>query len=43
MRWMDVVQQDLKQLKLNVNITEDRVEWRRCTRVDDPSPDVYTA
>jgi len=35
---MDVVQQDLKQLKLNVNITEDRAEWRRRTHVADPSP-----
>jgi len=38
-RWMDVVKQDLKQLKLNVKITEDRAEWRRRTCVADPSPE----
>jgi len=42
-RWMNVVQQDLKQFKVNVNITGDHAEWRRRTRAADPSPDGCTA
>jgi len=42
-RGMDVVQQDFKHLKFNVNITEDLAEWRRRTRVAEPSPQGYTA
>jgi len=37
-RWFDMVQQDLKTLRLTTMDAEDRDQWRRRTRVVDPSP-----
>ena len=38
-RWIDVVNGDMKTLKLTEDDTEDRHQWRRRTRVADPSPE----
>jgi hypothetical protein len=38
-RWIDVVNGDMKTLKLTEGDTEDRHQWRRRTRVADPSPE----
>ena len=37
-RWIDTVQQDMKKLHLTPETAANRSEWRRRTRVADPSP-----
>jgi polyphosphate kinase 2 (PPK2 family) len=38
-RWIDAVNEDLKELRLTDDDAEDRDEWRKRTHVADPSPD----
>ena len=42
-RWIDVVTHNMEDLLLNVENAERRAEWRRRTRVADPSPEGSTA
>ena len=43
-RWIDVVKHNMEDLQLNnVEDAENRAEWRRRTRVADPSPEGSTA
>ena len=42
-RWIDVVKHKTEDLQLNVEDAENRAEWRRRTRVADPSPEGSTA
>jgi len=42
-RWIDVVKHNMEDLQLNVEDAKDRAEWRRRTRVADPSPEGSTA
>jgi len=42
-RWIDVVKHNMEDLQLNVEDAEHRAEWRRRTRVVDPSPEGSTA
>ena len=41
--WIDVVKHNMEDLQLNVEDAENRAEWRRRTRVADPSPEGSTA
>jgi hypothetical protein len=38
-RWIDVVNEDLKELGLTDDDAEDRDKWRKRTHVADPSPE----
>ena len=42
-RWIDVVKYNMEDLQLNVEDAENRAEWRRRTRVADPTPEGSTA
>ena len=42
-RWIDVVKHNMEDLQLNVKDAENRTEWRRRTRVADPSLEGSTA
>jgi len=42
-RWTDVVKYNMEDLWLTVEDTGNRAEWRRRTRVADPSPEGFTA
>ena len=42
-RWIDVVKHNMEDLQLNVEDAKNRVEWRKRTRVADPSPEGSTA
>ena len=42
-RWTDVVKYNVEDLWLTVEYTGNRAEWRRRTRVADPSPEGFTA
>jgi len=37
-RWIDVVKYNMEDLRLDLVDVENRAEWRRRTRVADPSP-----
>ena len=41
--WIDVVKHNMEDLQLNVEDAKNRAEWRRRTRVADPSPEGSTA
>ena len=38
-RWIDVVKYNMEDLRLDLMDVENRAEWRRRTRVADPSPE----
>jgi len=40
-RWIDVVKYNMEDLRLDLMDVENRAEWRRRTRVADPSPEGY--
>jgi len=40
-RWIDVVKYNMEVLQLDLMDVENRVEWRRRTRVADPSPEGF--
>jgi len=42
-RWTDVVKYNMEDLWLTVEDTGNRAEWRRRTRVADPTPKEFTA
>ena len=42
-RWIDVVKYNMEDLRLDPMDVENRAEWRRRTRVADPSPEGFTA
>jgi len=42
-RWIDVVKSNMEDLQLNVEDSKNRAEWRKRTRVADPSPEGSTA
>ena len=42
-RWINVVKHNMEDLQLNVEDAENRAEWRKRTRVADPSPEGSTA
>ena len=42
-RWIDVVKHNMEDLQLNVEDAKNRAEWRKRTRVADPSPEGSTA
>ena len=42
-RWIDVVKYNMEDSRLTVEDTGNRAEWRRRTRVADPSPEGFTA
>ena len=42
-RWIDVAKHNMEDLQLNVEDAANRAEWRRRTRVADPSPEGSTA
>ena len=41
--WIDVVKHNMEDLQLNVEEAKNRAEWRKRTRVADPSPEGSTA
>jgi len=42
-RWIDVVTYNMQDLRLDLMDVENRAEWRRRTRVADPSPEGFPA
>ena len=42
-RWTDIVKYNMEDLWLTVEDTGNRAEWRRRTRVADPSPEGFIA
>ena len=40
-RWIDVVKYNMEDLRLDLMDVENRAEWRRRTRVADPSPEGF--
>ena len=42
-RWIDVVKYNMEDLRLDLMDVENRAEWRRRTRVADPSPEGFPA
>jgi len=39
--WIDVVKYNMEDLRLDLMDVENRAEWRRRTRVADPSPERF--
>ena len=40
-KWIDVVKYNMEDLRLDLMDVENRAEWRRRTRVADPSPEGF--
>jgi len=40
-RWIDVMKYNMEDLRLDLMDVENRAEWRRRTRVADPSPEGF--
>jgi len=40
-RWIDVVKYNMEDLRLDLMDVKNRAEWRRRTRVADPSPEEF--